>query len=136
MPGVPFIEEGDRLFTAPALGRPALVLKFGGKSLHSFVHLLQLLFIKLCEPSDVVGSTERTRSPPAAVDQCLNRRSGGAASAHERLDSIRPSMASMAKCVSTMPSQSVPQRVASAAHHSRSSPSGGRCSWLASPWRH
>jgi hypothetical protein len=82
MVGVPFIEEGVRLFTAPTLGRPALVLKFGGKLPHSLVHLSQLLFIKLCEPSNVVGSTERTRSPPAAVDQCLNRRSGGASGAH------------------------------------------------------
>jgi hypothetical protein len=81
MAGVPFIEEDVRLFTAPTLGRPALVLKFGGKSLHSFVRLLQLLFIKLCEPSNVVGSTERTRSPPAAVDQRLGRGSRRAISA-------------------------------------------------------
>src|SRR5262249_13193684 len=90
MAGVPFIEEGVRLFTAPTLCRPALVLTFGGESLHSVVHRSQLLFIRLCEPLNVVGSTERTRSPPAAVDQCLNRRSGGASRAHERLASIRP----------------------------------------------
>src|SRR5262249_12987240 len=81
--GVPFVEEDVLLFTAPTLGRPTLVSNFGGKSLHSLVHLSQLLLIKLCEPSHVVGSIERTRSLAAAIDQCLNRRSSRSANGHD-----------------------------------------------------
>src|SRR5262245_26271473 len=83
MKDIPFIEEGVRLFTAPTLVRPALVSNFGGKSLHSPVHLSQLLLIKLCEPSHVVRSIERIRSLAAAVGQRLNRRSSRAANRHD-----------------------------------------------------
>ena len=77
MADVPSIEKGIRLFTAPTLGRPALVLLFGGKSLHSLVHLSQLLLIgALCEPTDVVLSIERTRSLATAINQCLNAGKG------------------------------------------------------------